>query len=310
MTAHYQSRDAVAVITLDNPPINSLGLATRQGLQAGLQTALGDAGVKAILITGAGGVFTGGADIKEFGTPEAMQSPNLHELIAQFEASPKPVIAAINGVCMGGGTEISLGCHYRIAAPGVLIGLPEVKIGLLPGAGGTQRLPRLLQGPAGVELALNMIVSGEPVKAELLAQHNALDKLIEGDFAEGARAFARGVIDAGSRLPRVRDMNADLPNAAQFFAAARTRVAAASKHFPAPLKCVDAVEAAITTRIDAGLAREFELFLELMATPESAALRHAFFAERTASRIPDVPESTPARPVKSVAIIGAGTMGG
>ena len=306
MTAHYQTHNAVAVITLDNPPINSLGIATRQGVQAGLQKALADAGVKAIVITGSGSVFSGGADIKEFGKPGAMQSPNLHELIAMFEASPKPLIAAINGVCMGGGTEVALGCHYRVAVPGAMIGLPEVKIGILPGAGGTQRLPRV----AGVELALNMIVSGDPVKAEVLARTKALDKLITGDFLVGALGFANDVIAAGCKLPRVRDMQIEFENAGSFFAAARTRVAAASQHFPAPLKCVDAVEASVTRNIDEGLKVEFQLFSELVTTAESAALRHAFFAERAAAKVPGVPETTMARPVKSVAIIGAGTMGG
>lgn len=310
MTAQYKTHESVAVVTLDHPPINGMGLATRQGIEGGLKKALADTRVNAIIITGAGKVFSGGADIKEFDKPEAMQSPNLHDLIAMFEASPKPVIAAINGVCMGGGTEISLGCHYRVAAPGVMIGLPEVKIGILPGAGGTQRLPRVLHGRAGMELALNMIVSGDPVKSELLAQTGMLDKLIDGDFLAGALAFAHEVIAAGSKLPRVRDMTIELANAGEIFTAARTKVAAASKHFPAPLKCVDAVEAAVTNKIDEGLAYEFKLFSELVATPESAALRHAFFAERAASKIPNVPDTTATRPIKMVAIIGAGTMGG
>ena len=306
MTALYQTHNSVAVITLDNPPINSMGLSTRQGMQAGLRNALADANIKAIIITGVGGVFSGGADIKEFGNPVASQAPSLHELIAMFEGSPKPVIAAINGVCMGGGTEISLGCHYRIAVPGAMIGLPEVKIGILPGAGGTQRLPRV----TGVELALNMIVSGDPLKSEVLNQSRAIDKLIAGDFLAGALAFANEVVACGCKLPRVRDMKIELANADAFFAAARARVAAGSKHFPAPLKCVDAVEASVTKNIDDGLAYEFKLFSELVITPESAALRHAFFAERAAAKIPDVPYTTAVRPIKTVAVIGAGTMGG
>ena len=310
MTAQYQTQGSIAIITLANPPINSMGLSTREGVLAGIQAALADGNVKAVVITGTGSVFTGGADIKEFGKPMAMQSPTLHDLIALFENSAKPLIAAINGVCMGGGTEISLGCHYRVAAPGVMIALPEVKIGILPGAGGTQRLPRALKGQAGVELALNMIVTGDPVKAEVLQQAGGIDKLIEGDFLAGALAFANDVVDKGSKLPRVRDITIDLPGAKQFFAAAREKVAAASKNFPAPLKCVDAVEASITMPIEKGLAYEYQLFTELVTTSESAALRHAFFAERAASKIPDVPESTPVRPVKSVAVIGAGTMGG
>ncbi len=306
MTARYQVQDNIAIITIDNPPINSMGLATRQGIETALAKAADDAAVQAIVITGANGVLTGGADIREFGTPVAMQSPTLHDLIRTFEASRKPVISAINGVCMGGGTEISLGCHYRVAAPGVMIGLPEVKIGILPGAGGTQRLPRV----AGVELALNMIVSGDAVKSDVLARTGALDKVIEGDFNSGVLAFAKQVIADGAKLPRVRDMKIDLPNAATFFAEARAKVAASSKHFPAPLKCVDAIEAAVQLDIDEGLAREFELFSELVATPESAALRHAFFAERAASKIFDVPEATAVRAIKTVGVIGAGTMGG
>ncbi|MEP7156293.1 MAG: enoyl-CoA hydratase/isomerase family protein, partial [Betaproteobacteria bacterium] len=220
MTAHYDVHGPVAVITLANPPINSMGLATREGIATALRTALTDSNVKAVVITGSGTVFTGGADIKEFGKPVAMQSPTLHDLIVTFESSTKPVIAAINGVCMGGGTEISLGCHYRVAAPGVMIGLPEVKIGILPGAGGTQRLPRVLRGAAGMEIALNMIVSGDPVKAEVLAQNGGIDKLIEGDFLAGALTFANDivahdVVANDSKLPRVRDIKIELPGAEQ-----------------------------------------------------------------------------------------------
>jgi len=240
MTAHYQNSSGIAVITLDNPPINSLGYATRVAVDAGIRQALADSAVRAVIITGANGVFTGGADIREFGKASALQSPNLHELIALFEASNKPIIAAINGVCMGGGTEISLACHYRVAVAGAMVGLPEVKIGLLPGAGGTQRLPRL----AGVELALRMIVSGDAVKSDELATAGAIDRLIGGDFLAGALEFASSVAAAG-KLPRVRDMQVALPDADAFFSAARARIAATSKGFPAPMKCVDAVEAAV-----------------------------------------------------------------
>ena len=306
MTARYEVQDRIAIITIDNPPINSMGLATRQAMEAAVRRAILEDGVLAIVITGANGVLTGGADIREFGKPVAMQSPTLHDLIRMFEASSKPVIAAINGVCMGGGTEISLGCHYRVAAPGAMIGLPEVKIGILPGAGGTQRLPRV----AGVELALTMIVSGDAVASEVLAKTNAIDKIIDGDFMSGVLAFAQGIIADSAKLPRVRDMKITMPNAGAFFAEARARVAATSRHFPAPLKCVDAVEAAVLRNIDDGLAYEFQLFTELVTTPESAALRHAFFAERAASKIADVPETTPIRPIVTVAVIGAGTMGG
>ena len=306
MTAHYATHDSIAVITVDNAPINSYGYVTRQAVDAAIRRAGVDANINAIIITGANGVFTGGADIKEFGLPIGMASPNLHDLIALCEASAKPIVSAINGVCMGGGTELSLGCHYRVAAPGALIGLPEVKIGVLPGAGGTQRLPRV----AGVELALDMIISGEPVAAETLAKAGAIDRIIADDFLQGAIAFANEVAARGDKLPRVRDRKIDLPHPAAFFTTTRAKVAAAKKSFPAPLKCVDAVEAAVLREFDDGLAYEFALFTALLATAESAAMRHAFFAERAANKVADVPDTTPVRAVKSVAVIGAGTMGG
>ena len=198
-----------------------------------------DAAVKAIVITGAGRAFSGGADIREFGSPKAIAEPNLLSLILQLEASAKPVVAVLHSVIMGGGLELSLGCHYRVAAPGALIALPEVKIGLVPGAGGTQRLPRVL----GVETALNMIVSGEPVKSEVLAAipgQKLIDKLVDGDALAGALAFATEVADKRP-LPRVRDLKATYANADGYFAFARNTVKAMAKNFPAPAKCVDAV---------------------------------------------------------------------
>lgn len=276
---HHDIHGNVAVITLDNPPVNSMGMATRQAIGAHLAAAIADPSVCAVIITGGNNIFTGGADIREFGLPIAMQAPSLHDLIRAFEASPKPVVSAINGVCMGGGTEISLGCHYRVAAPGVMIGLPEVKIGLLPGAGGTQRLPRV----AGVELALRMIVSGNAVPAEVLAKANAWDRIIEDDFLAGAIIFA-GEMAKQKQLPRVRDKNPSFTGAQQFFSAARAAAASANPQWPAPLKCIDAIEASTLRSFDEGLAYEFKLFNDLMATPESAALRHAFFAERAARK--------------------------
>ncbi len=306
MTARYQVQKHVAIITIDNPPINSMGMPTRQAIAAAFNRASVDATIQAIVITGANGVFTGGADIREFGKPIAMQPPTLHDLIRLFEASTKPVISAINGVCMGGGTEISLGCHYRVAAPGVLIGLPEVKIGILPGAGGTQRLPRV----AGLELALSMIVSGEPVTAEVLANTQTIDRLIDGDFISGVVAFAEEILASTAKLPLVRDSVIALPEASAIIAKARADVRAKYKYLPAPMKCVDAVEAAVRMDIDAGLQYEFALFTELVATVESAALRHGFFAERAASKISDMPDHVATRQIHRVAIVGAGTMGG
>ena len=311
MTAHYQVHADVAVITLDNPPVNGLGLATRRGIAAGLEQAQADAAVKAIVITGAGKAFSGGADITEFGTDKALAEPNLHSVISAVENCSKPVVAAIHTVCMGGGRELALGCHYRIAAPGCSVALPEVKLGLLPGAGGTQRLPRVV----GVEAALNMIVSGEPVKSELIASvpgQKLFDKLAASpeSLADEALAFARSVADVRP-LPLVRNLPCKHPQGDAYFQFARNMVKGMAKNFPAPLKCLDAVEAAAThKKFDDGLKVERELFIQLMWSPESRALRHLFFAERAASKIPDVPAGTPLREIKKVAVIGAGTMGG
>ncbi|MDO9196156.1 3-hydroxyacyl-CoA dehydrogenase NAD-binding domain-containing protein [Rhodoferax sp.] len=310
MTAEYKVHGDIAVITLNNPPVNGLGLATRQGIADGLTKANDDAAVKAIVITGAGKAFSGGADIKEFGSPKALQEPNLLSVILAIENSAKPAIAAVHTVCMGGGLELALGCHYRIAAPGCSVALPEVKLGLIPGAGGTQRLPRAL----GVEPALNMIVSGEPVKSEMLAMlpgQKLFDKMASSaeSLAEEALAYARSVADARP-LPLVRNLPCKHPLGDAYFQFARNMVKGMSKNFPAPAKCVDAVEAATKQKFDVGMTTERDIFLNLMLTPESKALRHIFVAERAASKIPDVPADTPQRAINSVAVIGAGTMGG
>ena len=308
MSARYELHGSVAVITLDNPPVNGLGYETRKGITEGLARAEDDAQVKAIVITGAGKAFSGGADIREFGSPKATQEPNLMSVIRTLDNCTKPVVAAIHSVCMGGGLELALGCHYRVAAPGTQVALPEVKLGLVPGAGGTQRLPRVI----GVENALNMIVSGEPVKSEVLAAipgQKLFDKIAEGDLLAAAVAFA-GEVAERRPLPRVRDLKAEHREADGYFQFARNTVKAMARNFPAPAKCVDCVEASVKRRFDEGLAFEREQFINLMMTPESKALRHAFFAERAASKIPDVPEDTPTREIRKVAVIGAGTMGG
>ncbi|MGZ5031949.1 MAG: 3-hydroxyacyl-CoA dehydrogenase NAD-binding domain-containing protein [Usitatibacter sp.] len=301
----YQTHGPVAVLTLDNPPVNGLGYALRTALLDGIDRANADPAVTAIVLIGAGNLFSGGADIKEFNTPMATAEPTLHTLIRVAESSAKPVIAAIRGTCMGGGLELSLGCHYRVASPDAQVALPEVKIGLLPGAGGTQRLPRAI----GVENALNMIVSGSSVPAAQLKGTALFDEIVEGDLLAGALAFAQKI--AGKRpLPRVRDRKAEHPNAEAFFQFARNTVGAVAKNFPAPLKCVDAVAASVSKPFEEGMQVERALFMQLIASPESRALRHAFFGERAASKIPDVPADTPARKIESVAVIGAGTMGG
>ena len=305
MTADYQTHGSIAVITLNNPPVNGLGHATRAAVVDGVRKAQADDSIKAIVITGAGKAFSGGADIKEFNSPKAMAEPTLHTVISVVEGATKPVVAAIHTVCMGGGLELALGCHYRVASAGAQIALPEVKLGILPGAGGTQRLPRVL----GLEAALNMIISGTPVMSEKLAGTALFDKIIDGDLLHGAIGFANEIADQRP-LPKVRDLKIDYPNHEAFLQFSRNTVKAMSGPYPAPLKCVEAVAAAITKKFDDGIKFERELFLELVQTTESKALRHAFFGERAASKIPDVPDTTPTRPIKSAAVIGAGTMGG
>ncbi len=310
MSADYKVHGDVAVITLNNPPVNGLGLSTRQAIVAGVEQALSDPAVKALVVTGHGKAFSGGADIREFGTPKAIQEPNLLSVISVLENSSKPVVAAVHSVAMGGGLELALGCHYRIAAPGASIALPEVKIGLIPGAGGTQRLPRVL----GVEPALNMIVSGEAIQSDRLAMlpgQKLFDQMAASpeSLMDEALSLARDMADVRP-LPKVRDLPCKHPQGDAYFQFARNMVKGMAKNFPAPPKCVDAVEAATKKKFADGMSYERELFINLMWTPECRALRHLFTAQRAASKIADVPDTTPVRTIQSVAIIGAGTMGG
>jgi 3-hydroxyacyl-CoA dehydrogenase len=298
--------NGVAVLTFQNPPVNSLGHALRTAVVDGLERANGDAAIGAVVLIGSGAGFSGGADIREFGTPKAIAYPNLLNVLREIEGSAKPVIAAIGGVCMGGGLELALACHYRVGVPGAKIALPEVKLGLLPGAGGTQRLPRVL----GVEAALNMIVSGTTVASEKLRGTPLFDAFGDGDLLETALSFARRVVSEGLGRKRVRDLKLDMPNAEAYFQFARNTIKALAGPYPAPLACVEAVSASVDRPFDAGLKRERELFTTLMLSPESAALRHVFQAERAASHILDVPNDTPVRPIRKVGVIGAGTMGG
>lgn len=307
MSADYVVNGKVAVITLNNPPVNGLGLSTRLAAVEAVTRAQTDDAVEAIVITGAGKAFSGGADIKEFNSPKAMTEPTLHSLIKTVENSVKPTVAAIHTICMGGGLELALGCNYRVALPGAQIALPEVKLGLLPGAGGTQRLPRLI----GLERALNMVVSGAFVPSEKFADTALFDKLFDkdADLIAEAVAFATGIA-AVRPLPKVRDRKVDYPNHEAFLQFSRNTVKAMSGPYPAPLECVETVAASVTHKFEDGLKFERERFLHLAQTNESKALRHAFFAERNASKVPDVPADTPVRAIKQAAIIGAGTMGG
>jgi 3-hydroxyacyl-CoA dehydrogenase len=303
---NFEVQSGIAVLTLDNPPVNSLGHELREALVSGLARANADPAIEAVVLIGSGAGFSGGADIREFGTPKAIAYPNLRTVVSEVEDSAKPVIAAISGVCMGGGLELALACHYRVGIPGARIALPEVKLGILPGAGGTQRLPRLL----GVEPALNMIVSGATIASEKLRDTPLFDAFADGDLLENALGLARRVATEGLPRKRVRDMKIDMPNAEAFFQFARNTVKAVAGPYPAPLACVEAVAAAVEMPFDAGLKRERELFTTLMLSPESAALRHVFQAERAASKIQGVPDDTPIRTIAKIGVIGAGTMGG
>ena len=300
----YHVDRAVAVITFANPPVNGLSHAVRAGIGAALDRAAGDASVRAVVLTGAGALFSGGADIREFGTPASMAEPTLRRLVEQVETGAKPVIAAIAGTCLGGGLELAMAAHYRVASADAKLGLPEVKLGLIPGAGGTQRLPRLV----GVERAIDMIVGGDPVPASTLAGTALLNLVVEGHPLAAAVELA-GSADVANRPPRrARDLPLAESDLAVSCDAARARLRAAHPMLPAPLRAVDAIEAA-GTPFDEGLAVERRAFVELMETPESKALRHAFFAERAAGKVEGITADTPVRPLDQAAVIGAGTMG-
>ncbi len=305
-TVSISNHGSVAVLRMDRPPVNSLGYDLRVGIADALDVANADPAVKAIVLTGTTRAFSAGADVTEFGTPKGAKEPNLRVVIAMLEDSPKPVIGAIAGQCLGGGLELAMGCHFRVALADAQLGLPEVKIGLLPGAGGTQRLPRLI----GLEAALNMIVSGAPMAAAKFAGTPLVDKVVDGDLVAGAIAFAEDVIAKNLPLRRARDLKVKDPQGEAFLQFARNMVGAMSKNFPAPLKCLEAVAASYGQSFEQGVAAEREGFLSLMASPESKALRHAFLAERAAAKIPNLPADTALRSVASVGVIGAGTMGG
>ena len=296
----------IAVIAMNKPPVNGLGYELRSGIVEALDEATANAAVKAIVLTGTPRAFSGGADVTEFGTPNAAREPNLLSVIKALDASEKPVVAAIAGQCLGGGLELALGAHFRVALADASLGLPEVKLGLLPGAGGTQRLPRLI----GLEAALNMIVFGAPVAAARFKGTPLIDEIVEGDLHAGATAFARKVVAESLPLKRARDQKMREPNAQALLQFARNTVGASAKGFPAPLKCIDAVANAVGKPFDEGVRLEREAFMALMMTPESRALRHVFAAERAAAKLPGVPADTPLRNIAKVGVIGAGTMGG
>ena len=300
---NYTVNDSIAVITFQNPPVNALGAKLRAAISSGLEKSISSDGITAVVLRGSGRCFSGGADIREFGSPPV--SPTLRDLIDQIEASPKPVIAAIHGVCYGGGMELALSCHYRVGDSSAQIAQPEIKLGLVPGAGATQRLPRV----AGVEAALKIILSGNPVDARAAAEMGALDKLFDGDLGESAIEFAKRVAGDGTahRITRKLDVK---PPPEGFFAAERKKMERRGRGLIAPWRCIDSVENAIRLPVDEGLKIERVFFEECLVSDQSKAQRHAFFAERQVAKIPDIAKDTPVVPIESVAIIGCGTMGG
>ncbi|NLG74903.1 MAG: 3-hydroxyacyl-CoA dehydrogenase, partial [Xanthomonadaceae bacterium] len=300
--------DDVAILAVNSPPVNALSHAVREGIVQGIERALANSQVQAIVLICEGKTFIAGADISEFGAP--LKAPNLLEVEAVVENASKPVIAAIHGTALGGGFELALCCHYRVAVPSAKCGLPEVHLGLLPGAGGTQRLPRLL----GVEQAAEMMLSGKHVPATALREAGAIDEIVpEGELRKGAIEFARRIVRERAPLRKVRDRDDKLASArgnAALFAALRQQVEKKARGFRAPEYIIRSLEAAASLPFDEGMEVERQLFGELLQSPESLAQRYVFFAERQVWKIPDVPDSTPTLPIAKVGIVGAGTMGG
>ena len=301
----YELQGEIGVISVNNPPVNALAQIVREGILKSLELAQEDDS-RAIVLCCEGRTFIAGADITEFGKPP--KEPGLPKVLSAIENSSKPVVAAIHGTALGGGFEVALACHYRCAIKSAKVGLPEVKLGLLPGAGGTQRVPRI----AGVKAALDMITSGNPVAAPKAHSMGLIDAVLDGDDLLSASVlYAMDLIESGAPLKRIRDINIDSKELeANFFENARKKLARRARGQIAQDRIVSCIEAAVELPIDEGLERERELFLELVTSPESAAMRHIFFAERQAAKIKDLPKDTALRPINKVAVIGGGTMGG
>lgn len=301
-------QEDIAVITLDNPPVNSLSFEVRDALKHKLDQVRQDATYKALVIIGAGRMFSSGADISEFNQSPPPDTPNLPRVIDDLENSLKPVVAAIHGVAAGGGLELALGCHYRIASPTTRLGLPEVTLGFVPGAGGTQRLPRLV----GLERALDMIVSGRLVPAHEALASGVIDEITEDNLGVAAVTFARKLIGKTNAVRRTRDLDAHLglkKDHSSVIADFRTRMARKARGFEAPYACVECIEAAVTLPFSDGLQKERQIFQKLVTSDQAKAQRHVFFAERRAKKIKDVPKDTPTTVIESAAVIGCGTMG-
>jgi len=299
---------AVATITIDSPPVNALSAAVRDGVKRAIEAAEANDAVKAIVLVCAGRTFIAGADISEFGKP--YREPSLPSVLDRIENAGKPVIAAIHGAALGGGFEVALTAHYRVAVPSARLGLPEIKLGLIPGAGGTQRLPRLI----GVERALEVILSGAPFSARDAKAWGVVDEIVpEGELRAAAEAFARKLIATAAPLRKVRDLEDKLSEARarpEMFDAIRKANARKFRGFEAWEKAIDSVRNAVTLPFDEAILREREMFVALVATTQSQAQRYVFFAERQTAKIPDIPADEPTRPIREVGVIGAGTMGG
>ena len=308
-TVHYETRGKIAVMTIDNPPVNPLSSGVRQGLHDGVAAALADTNVEAVVLTGKGRAFIAGADISEFGNAVTTVPP-LGDVLKSMESSSKPIVAAINGTAFGGGLEVALCCDYRVASPAAPVGLPEVKLGLLPGAGGTQRLPRLI----GAEKALGFILSGDPIPGPAAKELGIVDEVFDGDLVAAAVGFAEDLVKKGSPTRRIRDetakVMADRGNP-DLFANARKNMSRKLRGRFAPEMIVQCVEAAVNLDdFDAGMKVERECFAKCLEHPQREALIHVFFSEREVAKIPDVPKDTPKKDIKTAGVIGCGTMGG
>ncbi|HTC34638.1 MAG TPA: 3-hydroxyacyl-CoA dehydrogenase NAD-binding domain-containing protein [Bryobacteraceae bacterium] len=306
------TQDGVAVITINNPPVNAISPGVPEGLVAALDGAEKDSSARAIVIIGGGRTFIAGADIKELELAAAGRGsgpPKFHDILARIEDSTKPVVMAIHGTALGGGLEVAMAGHYRVAVPDAMVGQPEVNLGIIPGAEGTQRLPRLV----GVAAAVDLCVSGKPIRAPEALKLGVIDRVIEGDLLTGAVAFAGEIADKGGALRKTRELSDKLGSEfvdASIFAAGRDQARKTRRNMLAPLKVVDAIEAAATLPFDEGCKKEREIFEECIASDQARALIHAFFAERAVAKIPDIPKETPVYNIRQAAIIGAGTMGG
>ncbi len=309
---NFSTQDGVAVITINNPPVNALSPGVPEGLVEALNAVEKDPSARAIVIIGGGRTFIAGADIKELELAAAGRGsgpPKFHDILARIEDSTKPVVMAIHGTALGGGNEVAMAGHYRVAVPDAQIGQPEVNLGIIPGAEGTQRLPRLV----GVAAAVDLCVSGKPIRAPEALKLGLIDRVIEGDLLAGAVAFARDIADKGGALRKTRELSDKLGSEfvdASIFVAGRDQARKTRRNMIAPLKAVDAIEAAATLPFDEGCKREAELFEECIASDQARALIHAFFAERAVAKIPDIPKDTAVYNIRQAAIVGAGTMGG